>query len=399
MNPEFRVHFSDQAVPMDALKERAYNLRWATLEKGTIALTAADPDFAVAPPIQKALKDYIDSGVFSYGPSEGLPEFRAACAETTARRKGFMCSPEQILAVDSAAAGMMHIARMTLGPGDEAIIFDPVDFLFKASVEAAGGKVKLLAVDPDSGQFDLDSLGKLLSPRTRLIGVCNPHNPVGRVLTRKELRVIGEFAVEHDLWILNDEIWSDIVYDRSSFTSLPSISPEIAARTFTVHGFSKTFGLAGLRIGFVIAPDAEGFERLIEISQARTTMTGASTLSQIAATAAYRECWDWADAFVDHLRDQRDLAHARLIGIPGLTCLKPEGTYVLFPSIKALGKPTEEIVQILLTEGKVAVVPGAARWFGPGAEGRLRIVLSTSRGILNEGLNRIETTLNRIREK
>ena len=202
-----------------------------------------------------------------------------------------------------------------------------------------------------------------------------------------------DFAVAHDLWILNDEIWSDIVYAPGTFTSLASVSSAIAARTITVHGFSKTFGLAGLRIGYVVAPSDTVFAALLEVSRAPTTMTGASTLSQVAATAAYEQCWPWAEAFVAHLAAQRDLAVERLRGIPGVRVRSPEGTYVLFPDVGALGVPATELAERLLTEGRVAVVPGAARWFGPGAEGHLRIVLSTSRGLLTEGLDRMERVL------
>jgi aminotransferase len=387
------MHFDDTAVPMPLLRERAYNLRWATLPPDVIALTAADPDFAVAEPIRRAITDYAAGGVFSYGPAEGLPAFRAACARVVTERKGVPTVPAQIMAVDSAAAGMLHVARFALKPGDEAIVFDPVDFLFKASVEAAGGTVKLLPVDPDTGRLDLARLESLVTPRTRLLGVCNPVNPVGRVLTRDELRVLGEFAVAHDLWIMNDEIWSDIVYEPGAFVSLASISSAIAARTITVHGFSKTFGLAGLRIGYLVAPSDTVFEALMDVSRARTTMTGAVTLSQVAATAAYEECWPWAEAFVAHLRSQRDLGVERLSRIPGVRVRSPEGTYVLFPDVRALGVPAEALVERLLEQGRVAVVPGAARWFGPGAEGHLRIVFSTSRGILSEGLDRIERVL------
>ncbi|MFM7232536.1 MAG: pyridoxal phosphate-dependent aminotransferase [bacterium] len=387
------MRFDDDAVDMALLRQRAYNLRWATLPPDVIALTAADPDFPVAEPIRRAIADYAAGGVFSYGPPEGLPAFRTACAHRYSERRGVRVGAGQVLAVDSAAAGMMHIARLVLEPGDEAIVFDPVDFLFKASVEAAGGRVRLLPVDPASGRLDLSRLRDLVTPRTRLLGVCNPVNPVGRVLTRDELAALGAFAVEHDLVIMNDEIWSDIVYEPGSLTSIAAISPEVAARTFTVHGFSKTFGLAGLRIGFVIAHDASRFESLLEVSRARTTMTGAATLSQVAATAAYEECWPWADAFVAHLRTMRDLGVARLSAIPGVHVRPPEGTYVLFPDVRALGVPAEELARRLLDEGRVAVVPGAARWFGPGAEGHLRIVFSTSRRILEQGLDRIEGVL------
>lgn len=392
MNPT-DPRFADDAVPMGLLRQRAYNLRWATLPEDVIALTAADPDFPVAQPIRDAITAYASGGVFSYGPAEGLPEFRRAVASAFGRRRGLSVSPAQVMAVDSAAAGMLHVARFALRPGDEAIVFDPVDFLFKASVEAVGGSVRLMPIDPDTGRLDLAALERLVTPRTRLLGVCNPVNPVGRVLTREELRALGEFALAHDLWILNDEIWSDIVYDRASFVSLPSVGSAIAARTITVHGFSKTFGLAGLRIGYLVAPDPEVLARLLDVSLARTTMSGAVTLSQVAATAAYEHCWDWADAFVDHLRANRDLGVRRLSAMPGVRVREPEGTYVLFPDVTGTGVPAERLVELLLERGRVAVVPGAARWFGPGAEGHLRIVYSTSRALLEQGLDRIEHTL------
>ncbi len=391
--------FRDAAVPMELLRQRAFNLRWATLPSDVIALTAADPDFAVAAPIREALADYVRGGVFSYGPPEGLPAFRAACAAMRTARRGLPCAPEQILAVDSAAAGMLHVARLALRPGDEAIVFDPVDFLFKSSVEAAGGVVKLLPVHPATGAFDFDALAALVTPRTRLLGVCNPLNPLGRVLSADELRRLGEFAVANDLWILNDEIWSDIVYSDARFISLPSISPAIAARTFTVQGFSKTFGLAGLRIGFVVAPTPEAFDRLLDVSLARTTMSGASTLSQVGAVAAYEHGWPWAEAFVAHLERMRDLTVSLLREIPGVRVRVPEGTYVAFPDVSAWELGAEDLARRLLDQNRVAVVPGAARWFGPGAEGHLRICFSTSEGILREGLGRLAAGLHAERRK
>lgn len=384
------VSFSNADVPFALLRQRAFNLRWATLPGDVIPLTAADPDFAVAQPIRDAVAEYALGGVFSYGPAEGLPDFRATCARIVSERKGVPTAPERILAVDSAAAGMRQIAALCLQPGDEAIVFDPVDFLFKASVEAAGGVVRLLPVDPLTGMFDFSVLPSLVSPKTRLLCVCNPQNPIGRVLTSEELRILGEFAVAHGLWILNDEIWSDIVFTPRTFTSIASISPEIAARTFTVHGFSKSFGLAGLRVGFVIAPSDDAFQRLLTASLAPQTMTGVSTLSQIAAIAAYTSCWEWHASFLAHLTAMRDRAVHRLQAIPGVDVRSPEGVYVLFPRVSAFGMASTTVAERLLAEARVAVVPGAARWFGPGAEGHIRICFATSEAILDEGLDRIE---------
>ena len=389
--------FADAAVPLELLRARAFNLRWATLPADVIPLTAADPDFAVAPPIVEAMSAYIRGGVFSYGPAEGLPAFRTACAARRTRTTGAPCDPSLLMAVDSAAAGLHHVARATLQPGDEAIVFDPVDFLFKASVEAAGGVVRLLPMDPATGRIDLAALPALVTPRTRLLCVCNPHNPLGRVLTREELQVLGDFAVAHGLWILNDEIWSDIVFSGHRFVSLPTLSPAIAARTYTVQGFSKTFGLAGLRIGYVLAPDAATFDRLMDVSLARTTMTGASTVSQIGAAAACEAGEPWAQEFLAHLERMRDLAVSSLEAIDGVTVRAPEGTYVIFPDVSAWGQPAEALQAALLEQFRVAVVPGASRWFGPGAEGHLRLCFATSEGILREGLARVRAGLEALR--
>lgn len=385
--------FTDADVPFALLRERAFNLRWATLPADVIPLTAADPDFAVAPCIREAIADYARGGVFSYGPAAGLPAFRQAVAAHRSASRGLPVSPGAVLAVDSAAAGMAHVARLALRPGDEAIVFDPVDFLFAASVEAAGGVVRRMPVCPKTGALDLDALPGLVGPRTRLLGVCNPLNPVGRVLTGEELDRLGAFAVQHDLLILNDEVWSDIVFPPATFLSLPARSPEFAARTYTVHSFSKSFGLAGLRVGFVACPDEEAAARLLVVSRAETTMTGVATLSQVAAIAALEQGGPWFAAFRAHLQARRDQAVAALSAMPGVRVRAPEGTYVVFPDVSALTDDVEALCARILHERRVAVVPGAARWFGPGAVGHLRVCFATAEGVLNEGLGRLAAGL------
>lgn len=388
--------FSDDQVCMQLLRQRAYNLRWAMLPEDVIALTAADPDFPVAPEIREAVCNYVRDGVLSYGPPEGLSEFRHTTSHIMTSRKGIPCSSKRILAVNGAAAGMFVAAKFALKPGDEALIFDPVDFLFRQSVEEAGGKAVTISLDTDHGSFDPDQVRRLITPRTRMIGICNPHNPLGRVLTREELQFLGDIAVEHKLWILNDEIWSDIIYSPQRHLSIATLSDEIAQRTITVYGFSKTFGLAGLRIGFLISPNLEVHESLVHTSRVRTTAAGTSTVSQIAAIAAFEKAWYWVEAFVAHLTKLRDEGVERLNAIPGVTCHAPEGTYLLFPDIRSFGLSSQQMADYLLKEARVAVVPGASQWFGPGAEGHIRICFSTSRKIFREGLDRIETALRKL---
>ena len=385
--------FGDDQVPLAALRRQAFNLRWATLPEDVIPLTAADPDFAVAPAVREAIARQAAEGLFSYGPAGGLPAFRQACATFCRERRGMGGGPERILAVDGAAAGMLHVCRLLLRPGDEAIIFDPVDFLFQAAVEAAGASVVRLPVDPDGGELALERLEELVTARTRLLGVCNPLNPVGRVLRRHDLEVLGSVAARHDLAILNDEVWSDIVYPPRPFLSLAALDPELAARCWTVHGFSKNHGLAGLRVGYVHCPDAASCERLLKASLADTTMHGVATLSQIAAVAALEEGEAWLAAWLAHLERQRDLAVAELATMPGTSVRSPEGTYVLFPRVNHHGLSAEALTERLLQRQRLAVVPGAARWFGPGAAGHLRLVFSTSEAILREGLARLRRGL------
>jgi len=455
MNGTMNAWFGDDQVPLAALRRQAFNLRWATLPEDVIPLTAADPDFAVAPAVREAIARQAAEGLFSYGPAGGLPAFRQACARFCRERRGMGGGAERILAVDGAAAGMLHVCRLLLRPGDEAIIFDPVDFLFQAAVEAAGASVLRLPVDPLSGRLELERLEALVTGRTRLLAVCNPLNPVGRVLRHDELMALATFAIRHDLAILNDEVWSDIVFGgepdgeatsattsetpRGStgrgagdgpgagraaqrpaatlagtarpptaaapsgpavrFQSLAALAPEVAARCWTVHGFSKNYGLAGLRVGYVHCPDGASCERLLKASLADTTIHGVATLSQIAALAALEEGEAWLAAWLAHLERQRNLAVAALATMPGTSVRSPEGTYVLFPRINHHGLSATALTERLLQRQRLALVPGAPRWFGPGAAGHLRLVFSTSEAILREGLGRLRRGLEELEQE
>lgn len=389
-------YFSNDNINMNALRSRAYNLRWATLPEGTIPLTAADPDFQCAPEIAEAITAYANERVFSYGPGEGLPGFKTAIAKAMQERRNIVTDPSMVLPIDTAAQGMFVVARYCLQYGDEAIIFDPVDFLFKKSVEAAGGTPVYFPIDVATGNFNIEQLRSLITPRTKMLCLCNPHNPSGKVFTREGLLALGQVAIEHDLWIMSDEIWSDIVFPGASYHSIASLSPELAARTFTVYGLSKSFGLAGLRIGFIIAPSPYAYEGIVETAMVRTTAYGVSTLSQIAGQTAYEKCWYWVDAFVQHLTAMRNYTVDRLNTMKGVKCHMPQGCYLAFPDIRNTGLGSTALSEYLLREAKVAVVPGAEQWFGPGAAGHIRICFSTSQSILAEALDRIEIALQKI---
>lgn len=380
--------FTNKDINFEALKRKAYNGRWATLEDGIIPLTAADPDFRTAPEIEQGIIEYIKDGYLSYGPFSGLPEFKKNVAEHFNTEKFGNFIPENVLAVNSAAQGMFLIASYVLKPGEEAIILDPVDFLFKKSVETAGGKVVLCPVDTVTGAIDCEKMVSLINPKTKLISICNPHNPLGKVYSKETLKKISEIASSHNLWVMSDEIWSDIVYDNKDFHTYSSVSEEAKKKSFTVYGFSKSFGIAGLRIGAVLCNDQEIFEDFVEKSNFNSTIEGVSTLSQIAASVALERAKPWYREFLTHLQHNRDLAFNLLSQSEVLHPNLPEATFVLFPRIKN-GMSSDDFTQHVLDHGKVAIVPGSERWFGKGAEGHIRICFSTSQEILEEGLNRI----------
>lgn len=380
--------FTNNDINFEALKRKAYNGRWATLEDGIIPLTAADPDFRTAPEIEQGIIEYIKDGYLSYGPFSGLPEFKKNVAEHFNTEKFGNFTPENVLAVNSAAQGMFLIASYVLEPGEEAIILDPVDFLFKKSVEAVGGKVVLCPVDTVTGAIDFEKMTSLITPKTKLISICNPHNPLGKVYSKETLKKVSEIASAHNLWVMSDEIWSDIVYDNKDFHTYSSVSEEAKKKSFTVYGFSKSFGIAGLRIGAVLCNDQDVFEDFVEKSNFNSTIEGVSTLSQIAASVALEKAKPWYREFLTHLQNNRDLAFQILSRSEVLQPHLPEATFVLFPQIKN-GMSSDEFAKHVLDQGKVAIVPGSERWFGKGAEGHIRICFSTSQEILEEGLNRI----------
>ncbi|HXB92734.1 MAG TPA: pyridoxal phosphate-dependent aminotransferase [Puia sp.] len=385
--------FDPNLVDLATLRQRAYNLRWATVPEGVIPLTAADPDFPCAPAIADAIGRYVGGRYFSYGPPEGLPAFKESLAIYFRDKRNIPAIPEWVLPVDSAAYGIYLTCKTFLAPGDEAIIFDPVDFLFRYSIEAVMARAVPFAIPPGPLLVDFDRLEKLITKKTRMICLCNPLNPTGKVFTRTELIRLGEIACKYDLLILSDEIWSDIVYQPNAFTSIASLGGQITDRTVTVTGFSKSYGLAGLRIGAVMASDRSLYQRLFNASLHKSTIHGANTIAQVAATAALTECGEWLKEFVGHLQAMRDLCVARLNAVPGFVCIPPEGCYVAFVNITGTGRTAAEIQELLFTEARVAVVPGLKEWFGEGADGYIRLSYATSEKILSNALDRINTTI------
>lgn len=393
-------YFNDENVNLEALKKKAFNLRWAEVPDNIIPMTAADPDYPCAPEIRKAMSDYISDGYFSYTPKLGLDEFKVAFCNY-ARKKGEEIKPELVLPVDSAARAMNIIAKAFLRPGDEMIVFDPCDFLFREACLSAGATPVSypVALDELNCKMDLSHLEEYITPRTRVIGLCNPHNPFGLVYSIEELDYLMSLCEKYDLYIMNDEIWSDIVYSDAKFNSIYCLGNKCCDRVLSVFGYSKSFGLAGLRIGNIYATNEDNFNRLVQASEVLSTVGGATSLSQVAARAAMNDAGYYLADFLKHLEENRDYAVEYINKLPLLHAYKPQATYLLYVDIRETGMSGKEFVDYLADNYGVSLVPGGHQFFGDMSEGHIRICFATSKAILNEGLDRLRKGMEALSNK
>ncbi len=383
--------FSNDKVNIDALRKKAFNYRWATLPEDVIPLTAADPDFPVAKPIIEAIAKYTEDGYFSYGPPEGMHDFKKAIQNWYKKRHQADTSSDFILPVNSAAFGLFTVAKMLLKPGDNAIIPNPVDFLFRKSIEHAGAEVKTALLDKTTACFDFNNLKELVDSNTKAVFICNPNNPLGKSIPKENLNQLIAFAAEHDLWIVSDEIWADIDYDKS-VTSILSNELVAYSKRIVVSGLSKNFGLAALRIGYVICPDERTFEATLHSSGHLSTAFGLSPIAQAAGTSALNECEFWLDAFIEHLRKMRQLTFEFIEQTEVFYPVNPNATYLVFPEFIKPVSNIETWLNQLKDEAKVALVPGGKNWFESASENHVRICYATSEKILKEAFDRMLNT-------
>ncbi len=391
--------FENEKVKLDVLKKRAFNLRWAEVDDGIIPMTAADPDYPVAKEITDAMMEYIQDGYFSYTPKLGYPSFCEAISKALYERKGEDIPAKNILPIDSAARAMDIIAKAFLKPGDEMIVFDPCDYLFREACLQAGATPVMFPAALKDGLIDLSDFEKYITPKTKMIGLCNPHNPYGKTYTKEQLDFLMNLCEKYDLYIMNDEIWSDIIYPDSTFTSIYALGNERCDRVLSVFGFSKSFGLAGLRIGCMYTTNDEYFNKLVDASQVLSTAGGIASISQVAGEAAVSKAYYWVDEFMNHLMASRDYAVDEINKIPGLKAYRPSGTYLLYVDMSAYDMKAEEFVNYLKEKVKLVIVPGGRTYFGDLSEGHVRICFATSRAILEEGLKRLKEGTALLREE
>jgi aspartate/methionine/tyrosine aminotransferase len=380
--------FSDTSVNLESLRKKAFNYRWAVLQEGIIPLTAADPDFPVAEPIKQALNEYVKDGYFSYGPPNGIFSFREAICNYYERHYEVKTHPDFILPVNSAAYGLFVAAKFLLKPGENAIIPNPVDFLFRKSIENAGAVVKTCSLNKENAEFNLEELAQLIDSHTRAIFICNPNNPLGKTISKEHLSDLIKFAAKHDLWIVSDEIWADIDFEGHVTSIASSVLPNYSKRII-VSGLSKNYGLAGLRIGYIISPDNETSDKILQVSGHLSTAFGLAGMAQAAGTAALNDSRFWLNSFLIHLTEMRQLTLQFINEMEVFDVVSPNATYLAFPKLLDPSLNSTLWVEDILKKSQVALIPGGTNWFESASEGHIRICYATSRSILMEAFDRM----------
>ena len=357
-----------------------------------ISLGVGEPDFTTPWTIRESGIFSIEKGHTSYTSNLGTIQLRRAIAEYVAKNYGVSYNPANQCLVTVGVSEALDIAmRAVLNPGDEVIYTEPCFVSYPAEIRMAHGvPVPVETYAKDNFALDPEVLKTKLTPKSKVLLLNFPCNPTGAVMNRQQLEKIAEIAIEHDLLVFTDEIYSELNYGEKhvSIASLPGM----AERTIFLHGFSKAFAMTGWRVGYACGP-VEVIDAMMKIHQ--YSIMCASTTAQEAATEALRNGTKYMEEMREKYRERRDIM-VKGFNDMGLTCIVPQGAFYAFPSIVSTGLNSTEFAEGLLKSQRVAVVPGTA--FGACGEGFIRCCYAASSEEIIEALKRIGAFLNEIKK-
>ena len=364
-----------------------------------IGFGAGEPDFPSPPYVVEAAQAACaDPKNHRYSPAGGLPELKAAVAEATNRHSGTEVTPAQVLVTNGGKHAVYNAFEALLNPGDEVLLPAPFWTTYPEPIALAGGTTVVLPTGVESGfRVSVEQLEAARTPSTKALVFVSPSNPTGAVYPADEVRVIGEWAVEHGIWVLTDEIYEYLTFGDHGFSSMPGLVPELADTCVILNGVAKTYAMTGWRVGWMIGP--------ADVVKAATNLQSHSTsnvanVSQRAALAALEGGLDYVDEMRQAFARRAKLIHSLLNEIPGVTAMEPQGAFYAFPSFEGvLGRSiggvtptsTVELAGVILDEAKVAIVPGEAF----GAPGYARLSFAVSDNDIIEGVGRIADLLSR----
>jgi aspartate aminotransferase len=360
------------------------------------SFAAGEPDFATPSHICDAAKQALDDGFTRYTAAAGWPDLRTGLSEALAERYGLDYGADEVIITVGGKHGLFNLFLCLLDRGDEVIIPAPYWVSYPAQVRLAGGEPVIVegAVTADY-KVTPAQIEAVITPRTRILVLNSPSNPTGAAYSAAELAAIAEVVERHDLFVISDEIYSELTYDGYEFRSFPTVRPGLRERTAVVSGWSKTYAMTGWRLGWVAAPRA--IAAAMGKLQSQST-SNVPTMCQVAALAATQGSHAFLEEWLSVYDRRRRLIVEGLNAIEGVSCPTPRGAFYVFPDFSGVltrdwnGSPlgtSLRLAEYLLQEVAVALVPGEAF----GAPGCARLSYATSDDVIVEGLRRITNAL------
>lgn len=363
--------------------------------KNIISLNVGEPDFGTPDYIKVAGIKAIAENFTKYTPGNGILELRQEIVKKLKEDNGVEYALNEVTTAVGAKQAIASSLMVIAGPGDEVLLPIPCWVSYTEMIRLAGAEPVFVPVRSDNYELDLGAIEKAITPKTKAIVICTPNNPTGAVYSEKDLRRLAELAVEHDFFIVADEIYEKLVYDGAKHFSVASISKEVRDRTITVNGFSKAYAMTGWRIGYAAArPDV--IKGIMAVQSQTTSAT--SAISQKAAVTALQGPQYDLHEMVAEFKRRKDYVVGRLNAMPGITCPDVKGAFYVYPDVSPyLGRSfgtrkietAVDLCQYMLDEALISTVPGEAY----NVPGKIRISYSNSMENLKEALDRMEKAL------
>lgn len=378
----------NQSVKYDEL-EKIYGTR------DLLSMWVADMDFKTAEPIIEALRDRVNQGIFGY--TAVAPEYKRSIVDWCKRRHGWKLDEDWLLYSPGVVPTLSLIIQNFTEKGDKVIIQPPVYGPFERVVIDNDRQLVLNPLIKDETGYytmDFDHLEKKIDQGAKVLILCNPHNPVGRVWKIDELEKLAEIVVRRNIRVISDEIHSDIILKGNKHIPFASINSEVEKMAITCMAPTKTFNLAGLQTSMVILPNKEDHD-ILSNAFGIIDMVRNNCFGQVATIAAYNDGEEWLDQLLGYIEGNMDfLVDYMNKNIPSIKVLKPEGTYLVWLDFNSLGYDNKELKEFMIREAKVALTDGG--FFGFGGDGFMRINLATPRSKVVECVERINRAIDKM---
>jgi len=355
-----------------------------------IHLEIGQPDFDTPMNIKNAGKKAIDEGYTKYTSAQGLLKLREEIAKLVSETRHIHVYPDQVVVTPGAKPIIFFSILACVNEGEEVLYPNPGFPTYESVINFVNAKpIPIPLLEEKNFTVDIDFLKKAMNPNVKMIILNSPHNPTGGVLTQKDLKVISEMALEYDVIVLSDEIYSEIVYNNE-FYSISSF-PDMMKNTIILDGFSKFHSMTGWRLGYGVMPSelARHITKLMVNSN-----SCAAAFTQMAGIEAIQGPQNEQKARVEEFRKRRDIMVEGLNKIKGFSCRTPKGAFYAFPNIKNLEMPSQELANYILEKAGVACLPGSC--FGEFGEGYLRFSYANSVENIKRALDRIQDAVDRL---